>query len=77
METSKYPVKDSDYLSNNLDRDTLVVDELEKGLNRKRQIGYGGLFKEIRKKLHLEDVEEGDLRIVGADEEEKFPNLHK
>ena len=23
------------------------------------------------KKLHLEDVEEGDLRIVGADEEEK------
>lgn len=71
LETSKYPVKDSDYLSNNFDRDTLVVDELEKGLNRKRQIGYGGLFKEIRKKLHLEDVEEGDLRIVGADKEEK------
>lgn len=70
LETSKYPVKDSDYLTNNFDRDTSVVDELEKALNRKRQIGYGGLFKEIRKKLFLDDVEEGDLRIVGADEEE-------
>jgi len=70
LETSKYPVKDSEYLTNNLERDSFVVDHLETGLYRKRQIGYGLLFKEIRKKLQLDDVEDGDLQNVGADEEE-------
>lgn len=70
LETSKYPVKDSDYLTNNIEKDSFIVDHLETGLYRKRQIGYGLLFKEIRKELHLDEVEDGDLRIVGADEEE-------
>lgn len=71
LETSKYPVKDSEYLTNDLERDSFVVDNLETGLHRKRQIGYGLLFKDIRKKLQLDDTEDGDLRIVGADEEEE------
>lgn len=70
LETSKYPVKDSEYLTNNLERDSFVVDHLETGLYRKRQIGYGLLFKEIRKKLQLDDIEDGDLQNIGADEEE-------
>lgn len=72
LETSKYPVKDSDYLTNNVERDSFVIDDLETGLYRKRQIGYGLLFKEIRKKLHLEDVEEGDLKNIGEDDEEEL-----
>lgn len=71
LETSKYPVKDSDYLTNDIERDKFVTDNLETGLYRKRQIGYGLLFKEIRKKLQLDDVEDGDLQNVGEDEEEK------
>lgn len=70
LETSKYPVKDSEYLTNNLERDSFVVDHLETGLYRKRQIGYGLLFKEIRKTLQLDDIEDGDLQNIGADEEE-------
>ena len=71
LETSKYPVKDSDYLTNDIGRDSFVVDNLETGLFRKRQIGYGLLFKEIRKKLQLDDAEDGDLRMVGGDEDEE------
>lgn len=72
LETSKYPVKDSDYLTNNIERDSFIVNHLETGLYRKRQIGYGLLFKEIRKALQLDEVEDEDLRIVGADEEEQI-----
>lgn len=72
LETSKYPVKDSDYLTNDIERDSFIVNHLETGLYRKRQIGYGLLFKEIRKALQLDEVEDGDLRIVGADEEEQI-----
>lgn len=70
LETSKYPVKDSDYLTNDIERDKQVTDNLETGLYRKRQIGYGLLFKEIRKKLQLDDIEDGDLQNIGSDEEE-------
>ena len=38
-------------------------------MHRKRQIGFGKLFKEIRKELQLEDIEEGDLITVQEDEE--------
>lgn len=77
LETSKYPVKDSDYLTNEVERDAFVVDNLETGLHRKRQIGYGLLFKEIRKKLQLDDVEDGDLKNVGEDEEEEISESAK
>lgn len=57
VETAKYPVKPMD-----LDlTDKRVVDDLYQGLYRKRQLGYGGLFKTIKKKLRLDDVENGDL----------------
>lgn len=75
LETSKYPVKDSDYLTNNIERDSFIVNHLETGLYRKRQIGYGLLFKEIRKALQLDEVEDEDLRIVGADEEEQISEV--
>lgn len=70
LETSKYPVKDSDYLTNNIERDSFLVDHLETGLYRKRQVGYGLLFKEIRKKLQLDDVEDGDLLKVNSENDE-------
>lgn len=43
------------------------LSELERGLYRKRLIGLFGIFKQIHKDLHLDDVEEGDL--VGEGEE--------
>ncbi|MDG3143265.1 protein rep [Streptococcus suis] len=57
VETAKYPVKPMD-----LDvTDKQVVDDLYQGLYRKRQLGFGGLFKVIKKQLELDDIENGDL----------------
>ena len=57
VETAKYPVKPM-----NLDvTDKQVVDDLYQGLYRKRQLGFGGLFKSIKKQLELDDIENGDL----------------
>ncbi len=64
LETAKYPMKPID-----LDvKNAQVVDDLYNGLYRKRQLGYGGLFKEIRKRLQLSDVENGDLIHTSEDE---------
>lgn len=65
LETAKYPTKPINFDRENLE----VIDNLAKALYRKRQIGYGGIFKEIRKELFLDDVENGDL--VHASEDEK------
>lgn len=64
LETAKYPTKPIE-----LDlKNAQVVDDLYNGLYRKRQLGYGGLFKEIRKRLQLSDVENGDLVHTSEDE---------
>ena len=36
-----------------------ITEDLTNGLHRKRQIGFGKLFKEIKAELALDDVEEG------------------
>lgn len=71
-ETAKYPVKSIDYLTNDRDENLQRVEDLEKGLKSKRLISFGGIFKEIRKELQLEDVESGDL-IKTDSEEDKEP----
>lgn len=63
LETAKYPVKPIDFDDENLQ----VIDDLYKGLFRKRQLAYGGLFKKLKKELGLDDVENGEL--VHVDEE--------
>ncbi|WP_257641660.1 protein rep [Streptococcus pneumoniae] len=47
-----------------------VVGDLYNGLYRKRQLGKGGLFKEIRKSLQLSNVENGDLVYISDDNDE-------
>ena len=65
LETAKYPTKPI-----KLDIDNKqVVDDLYNGLYRKRQLGYGGLFKTIKKQLALDDAENGDLIHMSDDKE--------
>ena len=45
-----------------------ITEDLTNGLHRKRQIGFGKLFKEIKAELALDDVEEGDLVQTGSEE---------
>ena len=69
-ETAKYPVKDTDFMTDDEQKNLKRLSDLEEGLYRKRLISYGGLLKEIHKKLNLDDVEEGDL-IHAYDEQEQ------
>lgn len=45
-----------------------ITDDLLTRLERKRQIGFGKLFKEIKAELTLDDVEEGNLVQTGSEE---------
>src|SRR5699024_6195534 len=68
-ETTKYTVKDIDFTTNDEEKNLKRLSDLEEGLHRKRLISYGGLLKEIHKKLNLDDSEDGDL--IHTDDEEK------
>src|SRR5699024_744593 len=48
-ETAKYPVKDTDFMTDDEERNLQRLADLEEGLYRKRIISYGGLLKEIHK----------------------------
>ena len=65
LETAKYPTKPIKLDIENKQ----VVDDLYNGLYRKRQLGYGGLFKTIKKQLQLDDIESGDLVHTSDDKE--------
>lgn len=71
-ETAKYPVKSVDYMTDDHKKNLKVVDDLEKGLKRKRLISYGGLFKKIRNELKLTDVEESDLLKLNSTEDDEI-----
>lgn len=61
QETTKFSMKDADYLTGDLKNNLEVVRDLKKGLYRKQMVTYGGLLKEIHKEMNLDDVEEGNL----------------
>lgn len=64
LETAKYPVKP--IKDDNLN--ACNVKNLYEGLFGKRQIGYGGVLREIKKNLKLDSVEDGNLVDVGQGE---------
>ena len=65
-ETGKYQVKSSDYITGDKQRDLLYIDQLEHALANTRQFGFGGILKEIRHELKL-DENEDDLVNVGEE----------
>jgi len=67
-ETAKYEVKSADYMTANDERNLTVIKDLEYALAGTRQISYGGLLKQIKQDLKLEDVENGDLIHVGDED---------
>ena len=56
-EVVKYPLKSTDLTALPQNLFELFVSQMFKV----RNLGYGGLFKEYRKLLNLDDVEDGDL----------------
>ncbi|KXT72172.1 Replication protein [Streptococcus sp. DD10] len=79
LETAKYPVKpfdmekdkDGNKIILSEDEKLQIVDDMMNGLHRKRQIGFGKLFKEIKKEMDFDDIENGNLIQTGDEEIEK------
>ncbi|KAA9267737.1 protein rep, partial [Streptococcus anginosus] len=73
LETAKYPVKPFDVTDKKTDftdqEKLQIVDDMLTGLHRKRQIGFGKLFKEIKKQFDFDDLEDGNLVQTGEDTE--------
>ena len=75
-ETAKYPIKpfdvDTDKDGQELSEEIKlrITDEIMIGLYRKRQIGFGKLFKKIKKDLELDDLEDGDLVNVSDENDD-------
>lgn len=61
-EVAKYTVKDSDYIvPEDWDLSIDTVATLDGALHRRRLVAYGGIMKDIHKKLNLDDAIDGDL----------------
>lgn len=73
LETAKYPVKPFDVTDEKMDftdqEKLQIVDDMLTGLHRKRQIGFGKLFKEIKKQFDFDDLEDGNLVQTGEDKD--------
>lgn len=71
-EVAKYAAKAGDYIiPDDWELTIETVKLLDKALHKRRLIAYGGVFKEIHKKLHLDSEEDGDLVHVDGERPEK------
>ena len=70
LEVTKYQLKSKDYLNDNVDDEINLrhLKDLEEALAGTRQYGYGGVLKEIARKLKLPD--ENDLVHIESEEAE-------
>ncbi len=74
-EIAKYATKDEDYIiPDDWDMTVETVRLLDAVFNKRRFLGYGGIFREYHKKLNLDNAEDGDLIHVEADEPETEKN---
>lgn len=69
QETAKYPIKPMSVEVDNEGEMLQVTYDLYHGLKRKRLLSFGGIFKEIKNELGLDDVEDGDLINVNDEKE--------
>lgn len=68
-EVSKYTVKDSDFISEDKALTDKLVATLSKALRNRRLYAFGGLLKEIAKRLGADCPDEGDLVHIDEDGE--------
>lgn len=67
-ESAKYTVKDNDYIiSDDEEMTDSAVMILDKALESRRLVAFGGEFKKIHKQLSLDDAVDGDLICMNDD----------
>ncbi len=67
-EAAKYAVKDSEFLVGSKGQRQLYVFTLLSGLSGRRLVDMTGCFREARRQLQLDDMEDGDLVHVDGDD---------
>jgi plasmid rolling circle replication initiator protein Rep len=67
-ETSKYTVKDADYIFPDEKLTDEVVEVLSSALKGRRLVGFGKLFKTVKRLLNLQDVESDKADLVGSND---------
>ncbi len=70
-ETIKYPLKSIDLK----DMPIKLFEELTIQMRRKRALAFGGIVREYRKKMFLDDIEDGDLICAGVQNEEIWEKI--
>lgn len=61
-EVSKYPVKDTDYIVyDDWDLTCDTVSVLDQALANRRLIAYGGILRDVRRQLKIDDSDDADL----------------
>jgi plasmid rolling circle replication initiator protein Rep len=65
VEAAKYSVKDTDYIREDKREMDEIIKVLAGALKNRRLIGYGKLFKDVKTKLGLVDVEDETADLVG------------
>ena len=70
-ETVKYPLKSVDLK----DMNVKLFEQLTLQMKNKRALAFGGIVKDYRKKLILDDAENGDLIYDGLENEEIWKRL--
>ena len=68
-ELAKYPAKVKDVLDLPEDVAIDILTVLTNVCRKRRFVSFGGLLKDVRKKLRLQDIESKNLDLIGADEE--------
>lgn len=70
LEVAKYSVKDTDYICSTDEETDSVVKTLSGALKGRRLIGFSKVFKEIRAKLKLQDVEDESCDLINHKDNE-------
>ena len=76
-EATKYAAKSKDYIVlDDWDLTVETVRGLDKALHKRRLVGFGGLLAEARRKLALDDVDNGDLVRTDPDDDGNATDMY-
>lgn len=75
-EVTKYTIKESDYIGDDMNLNVETVALLDKAFNKRKFVTLGGILKDLHKKLNLTDLE-GDGDLIHVDDESQLSDESK
>mgnify|MGYP006295792509 CR=1 FL=1 len=69
-ETGKYSVKVDDYIQEDVEATSEVIETLEEALKYRRMTSYGGILKEMYQRLNADDIESDEVDLIHTTDED-------